>query len=375
MSGTFARRLADGVLLMLHVLAPRDLRRWVEAIRAEAAQLPTDTAALRFVAASVPGLLTIFARTALAGARRDAPGSPRVLAALAATGAVGLGAVHMVAAGAPAAMPLVNAMALALGLLMCVPNQPRAVPMSDAAGVAMIAIAAALLATALFGVAVHGAVRWVAIGPLTIQPSLILLPPLLMIFARTVTATGSAAIAIAALAVALQPDRAMAGTMVAGLVALWSLRREPPVSLALAASALGFLVTLARPDGLPAAPYSDGIFATAWQVHTVLGLAVWLGAALLLLPCLRRGAGDAAGERSRAVFAATWLAITLAAVSGNHPAPLVGYGGSAILGYLLAARLLPTERQRRLGGGTDRRPRAAGRDDATRVMSGSLSCA
>ena len=375
MSGTFARRMADGLLLLLHVLAPRELQRWVEAIGAEAAQLPNDTAALRFVAASVPGLLTVFAQTALVGARRDAPGSPRVLAALAATGAVGLGAVHMVAAGAPAAMLLVNAMALALGLLVCVPTSPRAVPIRDATGIAMIAIAAALLATGLFGVAAHDAVRWVAIGPLTIQPSLILLPPLLMIFARTATATGSAAIAIAALAVALQPDRAMAGTMVAGLAALWFLRRERPVSFALAASALGFLVTLARPDGLPAARYSDGIFATAWQVHPVLGLAVWLGAALLLLPCIRRGAGDAAGERSRAVFAATWLAIILAAVSGNHPAPLVGYGGSAILGYLLAARLLPTERRRRQGGGTSRRPRAPGHDDTARTLPGSLSCA
>jgi hypothetical protein len=34
--------------------------------------------------------------------------------------------------------------------------------------------------------------------------------------------------------------------------------------------------------------------------------------------------------------------VVAAAALGNYPTPLVGYGGSAVLGYLLSAALLPT---------------------------------
>lgn len=375
MSGPGARRIAHLLLGLLDRLAPRGLRMWVAALRAEAAQVPGDMEALRFVAASALGLLAIFAKNALSGAGHDALGRPRGLAALAATGAVGLGGVHMIAAGAPAAMLLVNGMALVLGLLVLGATARGWSPSREGAEIAMVVIAAVLLATGLFGVAAHGAVRWVAVGPLMIQPSLILLPLLLMLFARTATATGSLALGIAALAIALQLDRALAGALVAGLAALWAAHRAPPVSLALAASAIGLLVTLARPENLPAAAYSDGIFATAWQVHPLLGLAVWSGATLLLLPCAVRGAGGGRDEGSRAVFGVTWLAIILAAALGQHPAPLVGYGGSAILGYLLAAGLLPRGRQ---GRSTDPASHCSRRRDAkdmTPLLPRSASCA
>ncbi len=373
MSVAAARRAADLMLALLNLIAPRGLRMWVEAIRAEAEHLP-DPDALRFVAASVPGLLATFARAATTVTLGGVHAAPRRLAGMAATGAVGLGGAHMIAAGAPAAMLVVNGMALALGLLGLVATTRLRPLTREGDEIAMIAIAAALLATSLFGVAAHGAARWVAIGPMMIQPSLILLPLLLMIFARTLTATASLAVAIAALAIALQPDRAMAGVMVAGLAALWTVRRNRLVTLALAATVAGFCVTLARPDGLPAVP-SDGIFSTSWQVHPLLGLAVWLGAALLLLPCAIRGAGGAGDEARRAVFGATWLSISVAAMVGNYPAPLVGYGGSAILGYLLAASLLPNWPERRKGGAAGQHPRERGSTDINPVFPSSVLCA
>ena len=42
-----------------------------------------------------------------------------------------------------------------------------------------------------------------------------------------------------------------------------------------------------------------------------------------------------------AAFGAVWLAVILAAALGNYPTPLVGYSGSAILGYLLSLLGLP----------------------------------
>lgn len=370
MSGAPARRAADLLLALLDRSAPKGLCIWVEAIRAEAEHL-SDLDALRFVAASVPGLLVTFVKAATT----EIHAVPRRLAALAATGAVGMGSVHMLAAGAPAGMLFVNGMALGLGLLGLVATKRSWALTCEGGEIAMIAIAAVLLATSLFGVAAHGAARWAAIGPLMIQPSLILLPLLLMIFARTITATGGLVVAIAALAIALQPDRAMAGVMVAGLAALWTVRRDRQVTLALAASAASFCVTLARPDGLPAAPYSDGIFSTSWQVHPLLGLAVWLGAALLLLPCASRGAGGAGDEARRAVFGVTWLSISVAAMVGNYPAPLVGYGGSAILGYLLAACLLPNGPKRWESGPTGHQSRQRGNNEVKHYFPSSTSCA
>ena len=45
------------------------------------------------------------------------------------------------------------------------------------------------------------------------------------------------------------------------------------------------------------------------------------------------------------VFAATWTGTIAAAVLGDYPTPVVGYGGSAILGYALSLSAF----RRRLG--------------------------
>jgi hypothetical protein len=187
-----------------------------------------------------------------------------------------------------------------------------------------------------------------------VQSSLILLPALLMMFARKVTAAGTAALLVAAAAMAMQPDRAMAGAMFAGMAMLWLLYRNRQVALVLAASALGFATTLVRADSLPPVRFTEGVFTQTWQVHPLLGIAVASGGALLLLPAAAFGTPRWDAARQCAVFGAIWLAIILAAVIGNHPTPLVGYGGSAIIGYLLSACMLPPRQPAR-----DRRPAAA----------------
>ena len=65
----------------------------------------------------------------------------------------------------------------------------------------VVGSAAALLATALFGATAEGATRWVAVGGLSLQPSLILLPPLLLAHVARPDRWTSTAVAIAALVV------------------------------------------------------------------------------------------------------------------------------------------------------------------------------
>ncbi|HEX8216094.1 MAG TPA: hypothetical protein VF577_01400, partial [Allosphingosinicella sp.] len=210
-----------------------------------------------------------------------------------------------------------------------------------AAGPATLALALPILLTALFGAAVDGASRWVSVGPLNLQVSLILLPAMLLLYARRPDWIGTAGMIVASVALALQPDRAMAGVLAAGLLAVLVSSRSADAIVAAAGGILAFAATLVSPDGLPAVPYVDGVLYTAFSVHILAGLAVTIGAGLLVLPAAI-GLWREAGERSAFLaFGTCWAGVIAAAALGNYPTPLVGYGGSAVLGYLLSVALLP----------------------------------
>jgi hypothetical protein len=95
------------------------------------------------------------------------------------------------------------------------------------------------------------------------------------------------------------------------------------------------------PDLVPATPFVDRVLHTAFEVHPIAGAAVAAGAASLVVPALA-GLWKGDGDRGALLaFGACWSAIVAAAALGDYPTPLVGYGGSAVLGYLLSASLLP----------------------------------
>jgi hypothetical protein len=258
---------------------------------------------------------------------------------LAATGATGLGMLVMAVAGAPKAYLIINMAALGIGISLLSLMQ-RTRPNTAYAGWLGLAAAAGLLATALLGTTIDDATRWVRIGVVSLQPSLLLLPLMVMTFTRVRDAKTTMAMLIAAVALAIQPDRAMAGALVAGLAALSVTVRDRRMLLALVAALCGFAVTLMRPDTLPPTAFVEQIYANAFAVSALAGLALLAGSALLLLPML------ALNRANAAVFAAVWLAILAAAVLGNYPTPLLGYGGSGILGYLLCLAGLPRQVRR-----------------------------
>ena len=264
-------------------------------------------------------------------------GRNRRLVGLCAIGATGLGIGYMTIGGAPLGYPLRNGAALVIGFLALgiVTHLPRGRWL--AAEPVALGLGLALLATSLFGIAHDGATRWISINGLSIQPSLILMPVLAIGYARTRGRLSTLGVILAAAALALQPDRAMAAALAAGLAALALFHRERNVLIALLAALAGCVAALLQPDVQPAMPYVDQILFTAFAVHPLAGLMVVAGSVLLLVPSLagwRRDSGYA-------VFGALWLAILLAAALGNYPTPLVGYGGSAIIGYLLSLLGLP----------------------------------
>jgi hypothetical protein len=88
-------------------------------------------------------------------------------------------------------------------------------------------------------------------------------------------------------------------------------------------------------------PFVDQIFYSSFAVHPMAGLAVLAGAALMLVPPVMGLVRDPSHRPEHAVFGAVWLVVILAAAVGYYPTPLVGYGGSAILGYLISLLGLP----------------------------------
>lgn len=355
------RRLASRMLAAASLLLPHRVSPWARAMERELTEIAEDGAALLFASGCVRAVLglaiTARLQSAWAAVRSirfpSAPSNgslatmtwisarPRLLGLICGAGAVGMGMVYMLAAGAPSRYLLVNLAAMALGASAWLALGRAAGSRLAGAGPLILALALALLLTSFFGMAPEGASRWVAVGPLNVQVSLIVLPVMLITYARRPDAIGTAGMIAAALALAVQPDRAMAGVLVAGLLGLLCARPGRLPSMATAASLLAFGGTLLMPDELPASPYVDRILYTAFDVHPLAGAAVLIGAALLVAPALIF-ASKAAGERPALLaFGGCWLGVVVAAALGNYPTPLVGYGGSAILGYLVSVALLP----------------------------------
>lgn len=267
--------------------------------------------------------------------------SPRALGIACALSATLLGLLYLHAAGAPASHLMVNAVSLIMGLalLAVIPQSARG---PRAASGVVLASGVILLATALFGVSVEGASRWVRVGSVSLQVSLIVLPGMLVLFARSGGILATTGVILAALGLSLQPDRAMAGIMAATLAVLALYRQERQVVLALTVAGVGFAITLLRPDSLPAVPYVDQILYSSFEVHPSAGIAVVSGALLLTVPALAGFWMDATNRAAHAVFGLAWLGMVVAAALGNYPTPVVGYGGSAILGYALSLSFMPT---------------------------------
>jgi hypothetical protein len=246
----------------------------------------------------------------------DPIAQPRRFAILCAAGAILLGFAFMAAAGAPIRYFAVNAGAFLLGLIALAAMRGARLG-AVITGLFAVAMAGILLAVSLVGVSADGVSRWVRVGGVLIQPSLILIPVLVLGFVHLRTALSALALVIAAVALALAPDRAMAGALVAGLAIIAATRRGWLEMATLSAASVALAVTLMRPDPSAAVAFVDQILFSAFTVHPLAGLGVWGG---------------------------VWLAAVTAAALGNFPTPVVGYGGSAILGYLIGLIGLPPRR-------------------------------
>ncbi len=332
--------------LLIHLLAPDHRKQWARAMQVELDHVDSRRAALGFAL----GCLLACARFRLepiisrSGSRAIIPDDRFLVAAsIAGVTACLVGLSYLYAAGAPVMLLLVNGGALIVGL--CAAMILRfALPKTDRVlTIVALSAAAGLFATAGFGQAIAGARRWLLVGPFFVQTSLMLLPLLAICFARVQNRWTTLAALIAALAMAIQPDRAMAGMLFLAVVVLWWLRPGKMTASAAVFCTFAFAATLLLPDKLPAVPYVDHIIWSAFEVSLPVGLSIWIGSLLILcpiflVPIAKRTAGQL-------VFTACWLALVASAAMGAYPTPLVGYGASAIIGYFLSVALAARQHQ------------------------------
>lgn len=337
------------ILALARRLAPPALRPWADAAVREAASIADRGAAFRFAL----GLLFWALREAAVAQVRNPikehamPGSPvpftpRAVGVVCALAATALGVVYMGLAGAPLIYPLLNVAAAAFGLVGLAILGLAERRGHLAAGPVVLALGLTVLAVALWGVESTGVRRWLNLGGLVVQPALFAVPLMLALFARSRYGLSTVGLMIAAAALALQPDRGVAGPLAAALVVLVALRRGRREGMALAAAVVAFLVTMVRPDASPAVPYVDRVLHTAFDLGWAAGVAVLTGSALLVLPAVVARRLDPATT----AFGALWAGLIAAAALANHPTPLVGYGGSAVVGYLLSLIALPARAAR-----------------------------
>ena len=337
------------IFVLVRRLLPPSLQPWGEAALREAQDMTRPGEALSFALGCLSWALGEAIRYRLSNLKRNGEQAmgdgltvgPRGAAVLCGAGATGLGLAYMAAGGAPGRHLMINAGALAFGLvalgILTLADRRGHLP----AGPTSLLLGLALLAVSLWGVSVGGVTRWVALGPLIIQPAMMFVPLMAVLFARSRDGLSLAGIALTALALALQPDRGMAGALAAGLTVVALIRPDRQTVAGAVAALIGFAAAMAQADPSPAIPFVDQVLYSAFAVHPLAGAAVVLGSALLVLPALaaRRIGGP---EQSACIaFGAVWAALILAAALGNYPTPLVGYGGSAIVGYLLSLVVFP----------------------------------
>jgi cell division protein FtsW (lipid II flippase) len=336
--------VVDLISGLVRGLLPPSMRPWGEAAIAEANSLDRPGDALPFLLGCLSwavGEAIRFQFSKLTSSGEAAVNltdlyGPRSAAIGCGIGAVGLGLAYLAAGGAPASFLMVNAAALAFGLvtlaiLVLADRRGHLAP-----GPINLLLGLVLMGVSLWGVSADGVTRWLALGPLAIQPGMMIVPLMVVLFARSRDVLSLGGVALAALALALQPDRGMSGALAAGLTVLAFTHADRRTVAAAVVSIISLGAALVQADPSPAVPFVDRILYSSFGIHPLAGAAVLLGSVLLVVPALAAIRAKDAEPSAWATFGAVWAAIILAAALGNYPTPVVGYGGSAVVGYFLS---------------------------------------
>jgi hypothetical protein len=272
------------------------------------------------------------------------PGSHRasLLYLVASLPALAVGVLAMQASGVPAGVWGQNIAAWATGALLCLGiwRARTSITSPIVADLTALFTLGALVAT-LLAPGMDGVHRWVRVGPVRVHPAALLLPLVLVALERLARVRGWWVAALWAVGVVsglcLQPDAAQATAFAAasGVLLRPGARRSVPRSIAVVSLPVIAGLSWLRRDPLAPVPHVEeiiGLAGTLWTGGTVAAIA-----SLLLLPVPFFLIGRGVGQRTGLALGAYVSVTCLAAFVGNFPVPVMGYGISPIIGYLLGA--------------------------------------
>lgn len=250
------------------------------------------------------------------------------------TVAVLAGIVFLLLVGAPTGMAVRNGAAyatgIALGALGLAAQPRRLSPFLPRYLLTLVMLVVVLVA----GVTVDGVQRWIRLGPLTLQPALILLPALLATIGDDKVGMKRAALLLPAALLALQPDAGTLGALALALTVMTLQQRSPLGVVAAAGTAALAGWTIVTLDN-PAPVLFVEATAELALANGPLALALHLGASLLMLVPF----AIAPTRRGRPLLAFV-AALTVAGLLDAFPMPLAGGAISPLIGYGAALALL-----------------------------------
>lgn len=256
-----------------------------------------------------------------------------------ASAAVAAGCALLVALGAPLRMPMTNGAALLIGLagVTAIGASRRAGASARIGDIALLIASALMPLTALLGPQANGVARWLVIGGLTVQPAMIVVPLVTVGLALHPSLVRCLSAVVAAVGLAMQPDPGWALIMMLGIIVSMSEKdaRTAGTWVAVVAAAVCLRVAIARDVALPPVPFVENVLPDAFQAGPLVALLACVAILLMLAPAVTR--------RLRAphlAFLAVWIAALAMALIGPYPTPVIGFGGSGVLGYVLSAGLI-----------------------------------
>lgn len=355
------RRVAQLVCRFLRLILPTPMRAWASAILHEAESLSDEKEALRFALGAafdlmprailwrlVAALESVLSAEALArhiSSLSEPCGRlvlrPRLVGAICATGAVGLGLLHATTAGSPWKHASLNVVALSVGLSAVFFCSRSFFAKFLTPRVIVVTLSIALAVSTFLWNAGDGAARWASLAGWWIQPSAILLPLVIVVFSRCQSAITVACVSVVALAIALQGDLAMAAAIAFGLATLFLYSKGFWAGLALSVSVLSLTLTFVRPAPVEPASHVDQALLSSFSLSPIVGVLVLIALFLLFVPSLIALYFDRSNKDLYMSFIAVWLTLVIFSVLAKDPTPVVGFGGSAIIGYVISLLALP----------------------------------
>ncbi len=235
-------------------------------------------------------------------------------------------------AGAPPALMIVQVGAAMAALAIAWGSRPLWQRVSATGVITICLLATVACASPLVGHG-DGPQRWWHLGGVTLYVASIVVPTCLVLCGRTPPdparplIASAAALVPLALVLALQPDLSQVLAITAAVaMILWQHDAPRPLAFGVSASLLG-AIGLARqtPDPYLPVPYVEGVLFTAWHHSLVVAGAVVASAVVLI--------GGLARHRTLRPAAAYLAVLSVCAIAGITPAPLVGYGSGPWLGF------------------------------------------